>query len=186
MKEVVFMGESKGEGDLGWGLAEAVGDLLFEARLQGDGAEFSGFNLTDLGELRANGAPGVLGKFVRILGNAGVITDFLKDASQIANGDAFGEKVLKNPLHLADVQQIWNQFVHDGRVGLLEIIEQDLDILAAEDLRAIPFDRFGEVGDQDGGGVHKGKAADLRIFAFHVGNPGCGQSEDGFDSGSAV
>ena len=57
-----------------------------------------------LDDLRAQRAAGVLGQFVRVLGHAGVIADLFQDAGQVADGDALGQEVLQDALHLADVQ----------------------------------------------------------------------------------
>ena len=71
-------------------------------------------------------------------------------------------------------------------MGLLEVVEEDLDVLAAEDFVAVALDGFGKMGDEDGGGVHDGVAADLGVFAFGVGDPGGGELEDRLDGGQAL
>ena len=40
------------QGDFGGGLAHALGDLLFESRIEGDGAQAADFGLIGLGDLR--------------------------------------------------------------------------------------------------------------------------------------
>ena len=117
--------------EFGGRLANALGDLLLKARIESDGADGTGFVLKWTDDLRAESATGVFGEFVGILGEMRVIADFLEDAGEIANGDSLGEEVLEDTLNLADGELGRNQFVDDGGVGLLEIIEESLHILAA-------------------------------------------------------
>ena len=56
--------------------------------------------------------------------SGGVIADFFQDAGEVADGDAFGQQVLEDALHLADGELGRDQFVDDRRVGLLEIVQQ--------------------------------------------------------------
>ena len=80
---------------------------------------------------------------------AGMITHFFEDAGEVADGYPLRQQVLQNPLYLADAQSGGNQFIHHGGMGLFEVIQQDLDVLARQDFVAVPLDGFGEVGDQD-------------------------------------
>ena len=79
-----------------------------------------------------------------------------------------------------------NEFGNDGAVGLLEVVEQVLHVLPAEDFVAVALDGLGKMGDEDGGGIHDGVAADLGVFAFGVGDPGGGELEDRLDGGQAL
>ena len=74
----------------------------------------------------------------------------------------FGQQVLQDALHLADGELRRNQFVDHGGMRLLEIVEQHLHVLAAEDLVAVAAHRFGQVGDQHRGGIHHGVTGRLR------------------------
>ena len=47
-----------------------------------------------------------------------------------------------------------NQFIHDRRIGLLQIIEQHLHILARENFVAMPADGFRKMRDQHRRRVH--------------------------------
>ena len=70
-------------------------------------------------DLGTEGAPGVLGQFVGILGHAGVIADLFQNAREIADGDSFGQQILQDALHLADIQLRRDQLRDHGRMGLL-------------------------------------------------------------------
>ncbi len=60
-----------------------------------------------------------------------------------------------------------NQFVDDRRIGLLEIIEQHLHILAGENFVAVAFDGFGKMRHQHRRRIHHGVTGDFGVFAFH-------------------
>src|SRR6185436_12310970 len=110
----------------------------------------------------------------------------LEDADEIPDGDAYGEEILENALHLANVQLRGDQFVDDGGMGLLEVIQKLLDILPAENFMRTAFDGFREVRHQNGGRIDDGVAGDFGIFAFDLGDPGGGKLEDRFSGGNAL
>ena len=100
-------------------LADAQGDLLFKLRIERDRLEPATLRLVGFDDLGAERAPGVFGEFVRIFCGVGVVADFFQDAGEIANGNALGEQVLQDALHLADVELRGNQFGHHGRMRFL-------------------------------------------------------------------
>ena len=131
------------QGDFGGRLAHALGDLLLQSRIQGDGAQTAVRRLIVAGDLCAEGAAGMFGKFVGVLGESPRSrSPFPECPAEIADGNALGQQVLQNALHLADIQLRGNQFGHHRRMGLLEIVEQVLDVLAAENFVAMAAHRF--------------------------------------------
>ena len=104
-------------------------------------------------------AAGAFGELIRVLGERGVVADLFQDACQVADGEALGQQVLEDALHLPDRELRRHQFVDERRMRLLQVIEQDLDILAAQDVMAAAAHRFAEVRDQHRGRIHDGEAA---------------------------
>ena len=95
------------------------------------------------------------------------------------------EQGLQDAMHFGDGEQLGDQLVHHRRGGLVEVIEQGLDVLAADDLVRVLADHFAEVGDEHGGGVHHAVAAHLRFRLLRLGDPQRGQAEGrlgGFDA----
>jgi hypothetical protein len=82
------------ERDFGGGLAQALRDLLFEARIERDGPQPAVVGLVLLDDLKAERPAGVLGEVVRVLRDGGVVADFFEDAGKIADRQALGQQVL--------------------------------------------------------------------------------------------
>src|SRR5688572_2955705 len=117
----------------------------------------------------------MFGKLVRAFSEMRVIADFLEDAGEIADGNPFGEEILQNALDLADSELRGNEFVHDGGVRLLEMIEQVLYILTAENFVAITLHHLREMGDENGRSIDDSKTPEFGVLAFAVGDPGGGK-----------
>ena len=156
-------------------------DGLLEARIERDGPQSVVLHLVGTGDLRAQRAAGMFGKLVGVFGKRRMVTHLFEDAGQVADGDALGQQVLQNTLHLADVELRRHQFIHQRRVRQFEVVQQHLNVLPAENFVAAPADGLAQVGDQDGRGIHHREAAHLGRFALGVPNPGCGQLKDRLD-----
>ena len=159
-------------------LPHALRELLFEFRIHRDRAQPAGFILKRLGQLRAQSTAGVLGKLVGIFRVHRVVADFFENTREVADGNSLGQQVLQNALHLADAELRGDQFIHHGGVGLLEIIQQNLHVLARENFVARAADGLRQMRDQHGRRIHDGVTRDLGGLAVGIGHPGGGQLEN--------
>ena len=85
---------------------------------------------------------------------------------------------------MADIELRRNEFVHHRRMRQLEIIEQYLDVLAAEDFVRVATDGFRKMRDHHGRRVHHGITRSFSSFAFYISDPCCRQLEHRFNRGN--
>ena len=75
------------------------------------------------------------------------------------------EQRLQHALDLAEREHVRHDLLDDGGVGLLELVEQLLDVLAGEQLGGVRADRLGQVGDDHRLGVDDRVAERLGLGA---------------------
>ena len=87
------------------------------------------------------------------------------------------QEVREHLLHFSHREQVRNDLVHKRSVCLMQIIEQILRLLPAEDLSSVLLDDLGEVGCKDRDRINDGIAVQLRLLTLILRDPECRQPE---------
>ncbi len=121
-----------------------------------------------------------------ILREARAIAERLDDRHEVADRDALGEQRAQHAMHLADREQVGHELLDRHGVALLEPVEQQLGVLAREQLVGVLPDGLGQVRDDHRGGVDDRVARGLGSLARGGGDPEGGQAEGRLDRRDAV
>ena len=119
----------------------------------------------------------ILRQDVRILRCRRIVGKHLQNRAHIADRDTLAQEIGEHLLHFAHGEQIRNDLLDESRVGLLEIVEQVLRLLTPEDLRRMLLDDLRQVGCEHGDRIHDRVAVQLRLLAFVLRDPECGEAE---------
>jgi hypothetical protein len=82
------------------------------------------------GDLPPERRSGVLGQHVCVLRHPGLVRDRLQHRHEVPHRDPLAEQVLEHPLDVAEAEQVRHDLVDEGRVLLLDMVQQRLDVLA--------------------------------------------------------
>ena len=96
------------------------------------------------------------------------------------------QKILEDAHDGAEREDAGHQFFHQFGIGLGQIVEQVLHLLAANQFMAMLFDDLADMGGHDRGAVNDGVAGNLGPFFFVFGDPDGRQAEGGFGGGDAL
>ena len=165
-----------------WRLANAMRELLLQFRIERDRAHTARLALKRLGDLRAQRAASVFGKFIRILSRAARNRRLFRGCPRDC-GSKFLPRAdsAKRAAPGPTVSRVGtNSFTTVGCVGL-RLSSSILHILARKDFVAVALDRLRQMRHQHRSRIHDSESAHLGILAFHVGDPRRGQLEHRFD-----
>ena len=152
---------------------------MFEGRIQGDGTDERRLRLVLGDKIRAQASPDLLGKFVWIFGDGGVVGDGFENEGKVFDRHAFSEKVLQDALDDAEVDKIGKQFGDKRGVGFFDAIDKALDLLPSEDEVGYLLERFCQMGDEHGDCIYHAIAIDFCGAFFLFGDPNGLDAEDG-------
>ena len=158
---------------------------MLKARIDGDALDETGLGFVLADEVGAEAAADLLGEFIRVFCDRGIVCERLQNERQVFDRHAFAEEVLQDALDDAEVDQVGEEFGDEGGVGLLDAVDERLDFLAREDEVGDLFEGFREVGDHHGCGIHDAVAIDFGGAFFFFCDPDGFNAEDGFACGDA-
>ncbi len=95
----------------------------------------------------------------------------LKNRDKVAHRDAFLQEILQHLLDVAKPQKLWHQFFHEGRIGLLDIVDEILYILSREQICQILSDDLRQMGRYDGWRIYYSITDALRALPLILRNP---------------
>ena len=165
---------------------DAGDEGLLEAGIERDGFDEAGFGLVLGDEIGAQALADLLGEFVGVFRNGGVIGDRFENEGEVFDRHAFAEEVLENALDDAEVDEIGEEFGDERGVGFLHAVDEALNLLAAQDQVSALFEGFSQVRDQDRDGIDDAVAVDLGGAFFLLGDPDGFDAEDGFAGRDAL
>ena len=168
------------EGRLEMRALDACDEGLLKARIERNRFDEArlGFVLGD--EIGAEALADLLGEFVGVFRDGGVISDGFENEREVFDRHAFAEEVLENALDDAEVDEIGEEFGDERGVGFLHAVHEALDLLAAQDQVGALFEGFRQVRDQDRDGIDDAVAVDFGGAFFLLGDPDGFNAENGF------
>ena len=119
----------------------------------------------------------MLGNVARVLEGAADLGDALDDGAEIADRDALVQEQLQHALDAGGRDVGRHDLLDEFAVLLGQLLQELLHLHVREELGHVALDDLGEVGRHDGGGVDHGVAAELRLVAQAVVDPGRRQPE---------
>src|SRR5207247_755322 len=127
------------------GRLDRRGDGSLRVWAQRDAVEHAGIVLELVGDRATQRLPSDLGKHVEVVCAPGTIRQGFQDQDQIADGDALAQEILKNLLDLSNRKHGWNQVIDQRGRLRSNVVEQFLDLLAAEEIRGLRPQNLGQV-----------------------------------------
>src|SRR5262249_34989913 len=99
-------------------------------------------------EVQAETAADELAEVVGVLGERSEIRDAFEDEREIEDRDVLAKKILEDALDDAEGDEVGQEFCDERGVRRLEMIDQRLDLLAAEKVVRAGLERLGKMGDE--------------------------------------